>query len=66
LFLWIGAGVGAWGVFHAIGAYRLNHNPWRAVMVLGCVAMYLGAWWLLLKRRAGVRNGGRQGRGDAT
>jgi hypothetical protein len=53
LFPWIAVGVAAWGVFHAIGAYRLNHNPWRAAMVLGCTAAFLGGWWLLLKRRSG-------------
>jgi hypothetical protein len=52
LLLWIAAGVGAWGVFHAIGAYRLNHNPWRAVVVLACMAAFLVGWWLLLRRRS--------------
>jgi hypothetical protein len=41
----------AWGIYHAIGAYRFNHNPYRAVVVLGCVVAYLGFWMLLLKRR---------------
>lgn len=40
-----------WGIYHAIGAYRYNHNPMRAVMVLGCVAAYLGIWCLLLAAR---------------
>jgi hypothetical protein len=41
----------AWGIFHAVGAYRFNHNPMRAVMVLGCVAVYLGFWGLMLAAR---------------
>lgn len=41
----------AWGVFHAVGAYRLNDNPWRAVMVLGCSLAFLGIWSLALVRR---------------
>ena len=46
----------AWGVFHAVGAYMLNHNPWRAVMVLGCVAAFLGFWGAMLAaRRARLR-----------
>lgn len=44
-------GVLAWGIFHAIGAYRLNHNPWRTVMVLGCVLAFLGFWWAMLAAR---------------
>jgi len=43
--------VAAWGIFHAIGAYRLNHNPLRAVMVLVCVAAYLGFWGAMLAAR---------------
>jgi 4-amino-4-deoxy-L-arabinose transferase-like glycosyltransferase len=46
----------AWGIFHAIGAYSLNHNPWRAVMVLACVAGFLGFWGAMLAaRRARLR-----------
>ena len=40
-----------WGIFHAVGAFGYNHNPWRAVMVLGCFAGFLGLWALLLSRR---------------
>jgi hypothetical protein len=46
--LWITVGVALWGAFHAVGAYTLNHNPWRAAMVLGAVAMFLAFWWALL------------------
>ncbi len=48
LILWIVIGVFIWGVIHAIGAYMFNWNFWRAVMVLGCVAGFLGFWLLLL------------------
>jgi len=52
----IAAAVLAWGVFHAVGAYLLNKNPWRPVMVLVCVAAYLGFWGLMLaSRRARLR-----------
>jgi hypothetical protein len=47
----IAVAVTAWGVFHAIGAYQLNHNPARPVMVLACVAAYLGFWGLMLRSR---------------
>ena len=43
--------VAAWGIFHAIGAYRLNHNPLRAVVVLACVVGYLGFWGAMLAAR---------------
>ena len=38
----------AWGVFHAVGAYSLNHNPWRAVVVLGFSMAFLAFWISLL------------------
>ena len=41
----------AWGALHAVGAYRLNDNPWRAVVVLGCSLTFLGIWLLLLTGR---------------
>ncbi|HWB00802.1 MAG TPA: hypothetical protein VG713_20060 [Pirellulales bacterium] len=47
----IAAGVFAWGLYHAWGAYQLNHNPWRFVMVLGCVLGFLGFWWAMLAAR---------------
>ncbi|MFM7207306.1 MAG: hypothetical protein ACKO4T_11645 [Planctomycetaceae bacterium] len=42
------AGIVAWGGFHAIGAWRLNHDPRRMLMVLGCVAAFLGFWAVML------------------
>lgn len=37
-------GVLCWGMFHARGAYLLNHNPARAAVVLGCVLLFLAAF----------------------
>ncbi len=50
-------GVVAWGIFHAIGAWRLNHDPRRMLVVLGCVAAFLGFWAVMLAswRRARSR-----------
>lgn len=42
----------AWGAFHALGAYLLNYNPLRPLIVLGCVAVFLGFWSLMLSARA--------------
>jgi hypothetical protein len=46
------AGVAVWGVVLAVGAWRLNHNPWRTVVVLACVAAFLGFWGAMLAIRA--------------
>jgi len=43
--LWIVAGIVAWGVFHAVGAYRFNHDPRRAAVVFGCVVAFVAFWW---------------------
>jgi CHASE2 domain-containing sensor protein len=48
---WVVLAILAWGVFHAVGAWRLNHNPLRAVVVLGCVAGFLGFWMAMLAAR---------------
>jgi hypothetical protein len=45
-------GVVLWGIYVAIGAYRYNPNPWRAVIVLACTGTFLGVWLLLLWARA--------------
>jgi hypothetical protein len=45
-------GLAAWGAYLATGAYLFNHNPWRGVVILGCVATFIGGWfWLLRTRR---------------
>ncbi|HUY33517.1 MAG TPA: hypothetical protein VMV69_12270 [Pirellulales bacterium] len=43
--------VAAWGVFQAVGAYGLNHNLWRPLMVMACVLGFLGFWALMLAAR---------------
>jgi len=45
---WIMLGIIAWGIFHAIGAWRLNHDPRRMLIVLLCVAAFLGFWQVML------------------
>jgi hypothetical protein len=45
-----------WGAYVAVGAYLYNRNPWRGVIVLVSVALFLGLWMLALwsrSRRAG-------------
>ncbi len=49
-YYWIAAIVSAiiaWGAFHAVGAYHLNRNPWRAVVVIAFTLGFVG-WWILL------------------
>lgn len=65
------AGVLAWGVFHAVGAYlnyAENSNPWRFVVVLGCVLAFLAFWATMLAARSArlrKQNQRRLGPGDA-
>ncbi len=37
-----------WGAYVALGAYLYNYNPWRGVIVMACVGLFLGFWLLLL------------------
>jgi ABC-type transport system involved in Fe-S cluster assembly fused permease/ATPase subunit len=46
------AALALWAVYIAVGAYWYNFNPWRAVVVLGCMAAFLGFWLLMLWARA--------------
>jgi CHASE2 domain-containing sensor protein len=48
---WIMLGILVWGCFHAAGAWRLNHDPRRVLVVLGCVAAFLGFWLVMLSAR---------------
>ena len=48
LIRWIFGGLTVWGVAQAIGAYSLNHDPRRPLIVLGCMAAFLGFWLVLL------------------
>jgi hypothetical protein len=45
----------AWGIYHAAGAYfggfgneNLQHDFRRSLVVLGCMALFLGGWWWLM------------------
>ncbi len=44
-------GLAAWGIYHAIGAYRFNHDPRRGLIVVACMAAFLAFWWLMLLTR---------------
>jgi len=48
---WIMVGIVVWGCFHGIGAWRLNHDPRRLLVVLACVAAFLGFWLAMLSAR---------------
>ena len=48
IILSIMVGVVSWGLFHAVGAWRLNHDPRRMLVVLACVAAFLGFWLTML------------------
>lgn len=48
---WIMAGIVVWGIAHAIGAWTLNHDARRPLVVLACVAAFLGFWSVLLAAR---------------
>jgi hypothetical protein len=43
--------VAAWGVFHAVGAYQLNFDIRRPLVVLAAFAFFLGGWLALLAYR---------------
>ena len=48
---WIMAALVAWGLFHAAGAWMLNHDARRPLIVIACVAAFLGFWMALLASR---------------
>jgi len=48
---WIMGGLVVWGLFHAFGAWTLNHDPRRPLVVIACVAAFLGFWRALLAVR---------------
>lgn len=37
-----------WGAVHAYGAYLMNHNPLRGIVISGFTGGFLGFWGLLL------------------
>jgi CHASE2 domain-containing sensor protein len=41
----------AWGAIHAIGAWTLNHDARRPLVVLVCVFGFLGFWLVMLAVR---------------
>jgi len=45
------AAIVVWGLFHAAGAWMLNHDARRPLIVLACVAAFLGFWVALLAAR---------------
>lgn len=51
LIRWVAVAILAWGIFHAIGAWRFNGNPLRAVVVMSCVLGFLGFWLAMLAAR---------------
>ena len=44
-------GILAWGAIHAVGAWTLNHDARRPLVVLACVAAFLGFWLAMLSAR---------------
>ena len=47
-----------WGVYHALGSYfggmgneNLQRDFRRSLVVLGCMAAFLGFWWWLMLTR---------------
>jgi hypothetical protein len=48
---WIMSALVVWGLFHAVGAWTLNHDARRPLIVLACVAAFLGFWLALLAAR---------------
>jgi hypothetical protein len=51
-------GLVVWAIFLAIGAYRYNFNPWRGVLVLGSMALFLSFWLLMLRSQGPQAPGG--------
>ena len=51
ILFWIMAALVVWGLFHAIGAWTLNHDARRPLIVLASVALFLGFWLALLAAR---------------
>jgi hypothetical protein len=63
---WIMAALVAWGLFHAAGAWMLNHDARRPLIVIACMAAFLGFWLALLasrkRRMAHLQDGARERR----
>mgnify|MGYP006278497597 CR=1 FL=1 len=52
LIRWIMAAIVVWGAFHALGAWQLNHDIRRPLVVFGCVLAFLGFWLAMLNARS--------------
>jgi hypothetical protein len=48
---WIVVAIMIWGVVLAAGAWTLNWNPLRPLVVLVCVGTFLGFWMTMLAVR---------------
>jgi hypothetical protein len=51
LIAWIMGALVVWGLFHAVGAWTLNHDARRPLIVLACVGAFLGFWLTMLAAR---------------
>jgi CHASE2 domain-containing sensor protein len=51
LIRWIMLAIVAWGAIHAVGAWTLNHDARRPLVVLACVFGFLGFWLAMLAVR---------------
>ena len=51
LIRWIFGGLIVWGIAQAIGAYSLNHDPRRPLIVLACVGFWVALLVLFKKRQ---------------
>jgi hypothetical protein len=51
ILIWIMLALAAWGIFHAFGAWLLNYDVRRPLIVIGCMAAFLAFWGLLLWTR---------------
>jgi len=51
LIAWIMGATVVGGAFHAFGAWTLNHDARRPLIVLACVAAFLGFWLAMLSVR---------------
>lgn len=51
LLAWLMAALVVWALFHAVGAWTLNHDPRRPLIVIACMAAFLGFWLAMLSAR---------------
>jgi CHASE2 domain-containing sensor protein len=46
---WIMVAIVVWGAILAVGAWTLNHDIRRPIMVMACVLGFLGFWLAMLR-----------------